>query len=132
MAGPSAFAGIRRRVQVNAITCPVACTPASVRPAAVDPDACPAADAAERRSNSPWTVRRPGWAWKPANSVPSYSTRARYRTGPPSRACFICPSTSTLDRRGGWLDELELDDGRLVAGPRADSMTRVYPELRSP
>ena len=37
-------------------------------------------------SRTPWTVRFPGWTWKPAKSVPSYSTVARYRTGAPSRA----------------------------------------------
>ena len=64
-------------VQVNAITCPLRMDP-GIRPArAVDPD-----PPSRRRcgvsavSSSPCTVRRPGWTWKPAKSVPSYSTRA--------------------------------------------------------
>jgi hypothetical protein len=62
--------------QVNAITCPLAWTPASVLPAPSTRMRRPPPMRASAASNSPWTVRRPGWTWKPANPVPSYSTRA--------------------------------------------------------
>src|SRR3989441_6122274 len=41
-------------------------------------DALPILARPSARSSSAWTVRRPGWTWKPAKSVPSYSmTRAK-------------------------------------------------------
>src|SRR5918999_3869494 len=65
---------------------------------------------ASAASSSPWTVRLPGCTWKPAKSVPSYSTRAAYRTRPPSRA-DVAP----------LLDELDLDDRRCVAWSLPDA-----------
>ena len=59
----------------------------------VDRLARPIAEAGERGFEFPLDRPDPGsWTWKPAKSVPSYSTRARYRTtrsgpaGAPSRA----------------------------------------------
>src|SRR5262245_58058575 len=101
--------------QLNAITCPVACTPASVRPAPSTRIRRPPLKVESADSSSPWTVRLPGCTWNPAKSVPSYSTRARYRTGPPSRAtCLrtVLPCAA--------LHQLELDDGRRVTSALAE------------
>src|SRR4051794_3715844 len=86
----------------------MACTPASVRPAPSTTTRSPPERRASAVSSSPWTVRPPGWIWKPAKSVPSYSTVARYRRGRPSRDPVI------------GLDEFELHDLRGITLPLAD------------
>ena len=52
------------------MTCPIAWTPASVRPAPAmrtgSSQTCVSA-----RSSSPCTVRAPSWIWNPAKAVPS-------------------------------------------------------------
>src|SRR4051795_8527143 len=63
-------------------TWPVACTPASVRPATVSATGT-RRTVASAASSSPWTVRRPGWAAQPDSAVPSYWTSSRTRTSPP-------------------------------------------------
>ena len=57
------------------MTCPLACTPASVRPAPVIRTGSPHITA-RTRSSSPCTVGAFGWIWNPAYAVPSYATRA--------------------------------------------------------
>jgi len=93
--------------------------PASVLPAASIRTRRPPESFASAASSSPWTVRTPACACEPANSVPSYSTRARYRTGAPSRARFTVS------------DELDLDDLGGIALPLPDVRDRVYPDVRS-
>src|SRR3954447_338701 len=62
-------------------TWPVACTPASVRPATVSATGTRSTvDSAA--STSPWTVRRPGCLAQPDSAVPSYWTSSRTRTSP--------------------------------------------------
>src|SRR4051794_9499280 len=100
--------------------CPSAWTPASVRPAPSTGWRIPPFRRASAASSSPWTVRAPGCSWKPANSVPSYSTVARNRlTAGPSRrgpsatlASVILGATSS--------DELDLDDFGAIARALAD------------
>src|SRR5262245_1156994 len=93
------------------MTWTVACTPASVRPAPWTAWRVPPVRRASAASSSPWTVRAPTWIWKPANSVPSYSTVARNRRIPvPPRRALSGIAIS---------DQLDLDDLRRVAGPGA-------------
>src|SRR4051812_27280260 len=87
------------------MTCPLAWTPASVRPAPSTRCSTPSPRRASAASRTPWTVRFPGLTWNPAKSVPSYSTVARYRLGTPSRAPV--------------LDEPDLDDLCRVAATLA-------------
>src|SRR5688572_4367048 len=92
------------------MTCPVACTPASVRPAPSTRRTSPSPRRANASSRTPWTVRFPGLTWKPAKSVPSYSTLARYRRI--AAHAWARP----LGREVARLDELDLDDlGRVTA-----------------
>src|SRR5262249_24214508 len=72
----------------------------------------PSARRASAASSSPWTVRALGWIWNPAKSVPSYSTRARYRD----------PGARTPSRAFMWwlLDQLDLDDRGRVALAQPD------------
>src|SRR3972149_1556148 len=87
------------------MTCPVAWTPASVRPAPSTGCLTPPERVASAASSAPWTVRAPGCSWYPAKSVPSYSTRARYRTGVASRPPAASPRRAPIGR----LHELDLD-----------------------
>jgi len=59
----------------RSMTCPLACTPASVLPAPVIRTGSPHITA-RTRSISPCTVGAFGWIWNPAYAVPSYATRA--------------------------------------------------------
>src|SRR6266542_221733 len=109
------------------MTWPSACTPASVRPAVATRTRRPSHRWARTASSSPWTVRAPGCSWNPAKSVPSYSTRARYRTEPPSRAILrrrrpreAVTSFNASCRADPALHQLQLDDLGAVAGPLAD------------
>src|ERR1035437_5267006 len=86
----------------------MACTPASVRPAATTPTRLPPEIVASAASSSPWTVRAPGWTWNPAKSVPSYSTRAAYRTGTLSRELVSLIALQPSD-------QFDLDDMSCVA-----------------
>src|SRR5262249_16231518 len=101
-----------RPSQVKAITWPRAWTPASVRPAPSTTWRVPSARRASAASSSPWTVRALGWIWNPEKSVPSYSTRARYRAAGGRTPC----------RAFMWwlLDQLELDDRGRVALAQPD------------
>src|SRR3954470_299743 len=89
------------------MTCPLAWTPASVRPAPSTRCSTPSPRRASAASRTPWTVRFPGLTWNPAKSVPSYSTTARKRRGVPSRAAC--------------LDELDLDDLGCVSAALTES-----------
>src|SRR5258705_9331563 len=59
----------------RSMPCPLACPPASVRPAPVIRTGSPQITA-RTRSSSPCTVGALGWIWNPAYAVPSYATRA--------------------------------------------------------
>src|SRR4051794_33913621 len=91
------------------MTCPVAWTPASVRPAPSTRVADPLPSRPSASSRTPWTVRIPGLTWNPAKSVPSYSTRARQRRE---------DTLSGIVLRA--LDELDLDDLCRVAAALTD------------
>jgi hypothetical protein len=66
-------------------TWPVACTPASVRPATVSPSGVSTPTSRVNASvRTPATVRRPGCAAHPEKSVPSYEMSSRTRIEPPS------------------------------------------------
>src|SRR3972149_3334253 len=87
------------------MTCPVAWAPASVRPVPSTGCLTPPERVASAASSAPWTVRAPGCSWYPAKSVPSYSTRARYRPGVAPRPPAASPRRAPIGR----LHELDLD-----------------------
>ena len=66
----TSHAGSRSSGRSADATCPVACTPASVRPATVSMTG-PRSTAVSAPIRTPATVRRPGWTAQPEKSVPS-------------------------------------------------------------
>src|SRR5579871_2677830 len=96
------------------MTCPRACTPASVRPAQV------ISGASRRRAvrsrawrSTPATVGTSGWAAKPRKAAPSYATRSLQR-------CVAAPAgSSTVDVTTRGLDELDARHRRVVTRARA-------------
>src|SRR3989304_388461 len=111
----------RRRARQKAATWPVACTPASVRPAKRTRVRSPVS-LLSASSSSPCTVRAFGWYWEPAKSVPSYSITARAQR----RAMGgVGPSSIVRPARGGsFLDQLDLDDRR--------GISQAWPDLHDP
>src|SRR5919201_4841542 len=91
----------------KAMTWPVACTPASVRPAKRTLTRSPVS-LLRASSSSPCTVRAFGWTCEPAKAVPSYSTTARAHER----------TEAAIGLHPARLDELDLHHGRRVPEPR--------------
>src|SRR3954453_11207931 len=89
-------------------TWPVACTPASVRPATVSATGT-RSTVARAASSSACTVRRPGCLAQPDSAVPSYCTSSRTRTSP-------LPGSGTGSSGCcGWVSERSLGVARGLA-----------------
>src|ERR1700722_14134992 len=70
--------GVRRAAVSKWMTCPVACTPLSVRPAQIAVTGSPATKDSAACTAS-WMETECSWDCQPAYSVPSYSTMAATR-----------------------------------------------------
>jgi hypothetical protein len=98
-------AAVHARPVRKLMTCPSACTPASVRPAAWVTTR-PPSSRASAASTSPWTVRSAAWRCQPAKPCPTYSRTANHVCSLMARKCRRPDSLVTSNTKACTVDTL--------------------------